>query len=225
MTYTMGDLMSVNGFVTFFEEFLPSDMNLKNVEMSDMVDGNGEPLGYVPRPLIHKFNLLHRGIGIVVCQDSHITKENASMPAIYVHRRTDTKRIFPSLYDMFVGGVSTTGEDLIVTAQREISEELGLSRQSLSDPLFKCTVCTSYNRCVVTVFTYKCNLSVDEIKWQEAEVSWGNFVSYDKVKKIGALSLMRLHEAGEWPGRDTDVLDAVAGIADFTGLEDKEDKW
>ncbi len=225
MTYTIGDILSVNGFVPLFEELLPSDTNPKNVEMSDMVDGNGEPLGYVPRPLIHKFNLLHRGIGIVVCRDSHLTKENTSMPDIYVHRRTDTKRIFPSLYDMFVGGVSTAGEDLSITAQREISEELGLIRQSLSDPLFKCTVCTSYNRCVVTVFTYKCDISVDEIIWQEEEVSWGNFVSYAKVKKAGALSLIRLHEAGEWPGRDTDVSYVVTGVDDFTSLEDEDDKW
>lgn len=50
------------------------------------------------------------------------------VPLVYVHRRTSTKRIFPSLYDMFVGGVSTRGEQSRLTAAREVAEELGLTR-------------------------------------------------------------------------------------------------
>lgn len=45
---------------------------------------------------------------------------------VYCHRRTSTKRVFPSMYDMFIGGVSGTMEPAATTALRELGEELGL---------------------------------------------------------------------------------------------------
>ena len=57
------------------------------------------------------------------------------------------------------------GENSRLTVAREVAEELGLTRgldilservgveendySPLSDDLFRCTVCTSYNRCVI----------------------------------------------------------------------------
>lgn len=45
---------------------------------------------------------------------------------VYCHRRTKTKRVFPSMYDMFIGGVSGSMEPALDTALRELGEELGL---------------------------------------------------------------------------------------------------
>jgi len=124
-------------------------------EYVEMVDSNGIPLGSLPRDLVHRFNLLHRGVGILVAKVDG---------DIYVHRRTDTKRIFPGLYDMFVGGVSGAEENARITAEREVAEELGLRRSyALSDPLFQCTVCTDYNRCVVTCFQYVYQEGLDHV--------------------------------------------------------------
>lgn len=198
------------------------------VELSEMVDSNGEKLGVVPRPLVHKLNLLHRGIGMVVCKGQHITQDipHESLPEVYCHQRTDSKRVFPSLYDMFVGGVSTAGEDARLTASREVAEELGLARalddsegNALAGPLFQCTVCTSYNRCVVSMFTYQC-MDFETIKWQEEEVQWGDWVSYRDVEMSAILSINRLKEKGAWPGsgRDTDnTLIEINGASSFEG--------
>jgi 8-oxo-dGTP pyrophosphatase MutT (NUDIX family) len=207
--YLRQDLMSRSGYAPLFASILPPDIDWGKIEMSDMVNGDGNPIGYIPRPLVHKFNLLHRGIGIVVCRDAHLTKscQDQMLPEVYVHQRTDTKRIFPSLYDMFVGGVATAGEDLKLTAAREVGEELGLTRPSLSDELFKCTVCTSYNRCVVTMYTYKFDSGVDSISWQEEEVQWGDFVPYSTIEKSAALSIERLRQSKNWPGADGDALE------------------
>jgi 8-oxo-dGTP pyrophosphatase MutT (NUDIX family) len=205
---------------SIYKSMLPSNIDLKSIEMSDMVDSSGDVIGSLPRILVHKLNILHRGVGIVVCDNEHITK-SLSAPIIdnipiYCHRRTETKRIFPNLYDMFVGGVSISGEDAILTASREVAEELGLGKalkciessskdtSPLSDPLFKCTICTSYNRCVVTVFTYKYLSSEESIRWQEEEVSWGDFVPYQTVEKAAMLSIKRLIENGKWPGSGDD---------------------
>jgi 8-oxo-dGTP pyrophosphatase MutT (NUDIX family) len=44
-----------------------------------------------------------------------------------VHRRTATKDIYPSYYDVAVGGVVASGESYDVGAQRELAEELGIT--------------------------------------------------------------------------------------------------
>jgi isopentenyldiphosphate isomerase len=174
-----------------------------NVELVEMVTQTGEALGVLPRPLVHSYNLLHRGIGMVVCRDTDTATQE-----LYVHRRTDTKRIFPGLYDMFVGGVSCAGEGARTTAQREVSEELGLKRglvdeTALSDPLFSCIACTSYNRCLVTVFSYTFDGTQDEISWQEEEVAWGDFVPYDDIVESARLCIERMVESKTWPGSTT----------------------
>jgi 8-oxo-dGTP pyrophosphatase MutT (NUDIX family) len=108
----------------------PTTTCYSEVELVDMVNQHGNVLGSLPRPFIHTYNILHRGIGMIVTKDENVFESlNAGrVPLVYVHRRTSTKRIFPSLYDMFVGGVSTRGEQSRLTAAREVAEELGLTR-------------------------------------------------------------------------------------------------
>ena len=142
---------------------------------------------------------------MVVTKDQSILVPGCThFPDLYTHRRTDTKRIFPSLYDMFVGGVSTVKEESKITAAREVAEELGLDRAltdptMLSDPLFECIVCTSYNRCVVTVFCCTFDSAKDSIQWQDEEVAWGDFVPYATIVASADLSIQRLIENKTWP--------------------------
>lgn len=215
----------------------------QNMELVDMVSNNGEVLGSLPRPYIHTFNILHRGIGMIVTKDGNIFDESgklsSSPPDVYVHQRTSTKRVFPGLYDMFVGGVSSSGETATWTAAREVGEELGLKRalvvlegqqegeedgsfNPLSDELFQCTICTSYNRCIVSMFAYTCNTTLEAIKWQEEEVAWGGWVSYDIVEAAGALSINRLKQEGVWPGTGAAESDEIKG-KDI--IEEKQELW
>ena len=106
---------------------------------------------------------------------------------------------------MFVGGVSSAKEDPRTTAARELSEELGLSR-ALSEPtalsraLFDCTICTSYNRCIVTVYCFQFDSSLDTISMQEEEVAWGSFVPYSVIETSAKQCIQRMFSAGSWPG-------------------------
>lgn len=217
------DLLS-NNPIALFDDILE---NASSLEMSEMVSSSGNKLGVVPRPIVHKLNLLHRGIGMVVCKGRHITQDipDETLPEVYCHRRTESKRVFPSLFDMFVGGVSTAGEDAILTASREIAEELGLLRalndpsgDALAGPLFKCTVCTSYNRCVVTMFTYRC-MDDEIIKWQEEEVQWGGWVSYRDIESSATLSINRLKDRGNWPGSGICTDNTMLEIDRASGFE------
>ena len=265
-SYNIHDILSSsnNGCCNplLYQSLLPSTMDLNNIEMSDMVDSKGNVLGSLPRYLVHKLNILHRGIGIIVCNNDHIITKTTTLDdndndhtttttahnntsssllldnaSIYCHQRTSTKKIFPSLYDMFVGGVSISGEDAILTACREVGEELGLQKalqcievgdtflSPLSDPLFQCTVCTSYNRCVVTVFTYKYLGDEETIRWQEEEVSWGEFVNYRVVEKAAELSIKRLIDDEKWPGTGHDDYSLFDSSTDsrYSKLEFKTD--
>lgn len=221
-------LISEAGVRTLFESILDSS----NVELVDMVARDGTPLGIVPRPLIHSFNLLHRGIGMVVTKDAMITASGVTeFPPLYVHRRTDTKRIFPSLYDMFVGGISTTGEDAKTTAAREVAEELGIERaltdpNALSSPLFDCIVTTSYNRCVVTVFCFQFDSLQDSIAWQKEEVAWGDFVPYSVVESSARLCIQRMVSlSGYWPGESPYALTLDSRPVDRYGNADDWIMW
>jgi len=84
----------------------------------------------VRRSFIHKNNLFHRGIGAIL-----LRAENTGDISVFVHKRASTKRLFPSMWDMFIGGVSTSGEPPMTTLFRELEEECGL------DSLSKDTTC------------------------------------------------------------------------------------
>ncbi len=46
---------------------------------------------------------------------------------ILVHRRSDAKDVWPSRWDLAVGGCVTTGEDYDRAAERELAEEVGVT--------------------------------------------------------------------------------------------------
>jgi len=107
---------------------------------------------------------------------------------------------------MFVGGVSLANEPPELTARREVAEELGLSdaldntTSKLSDPILKCVVCTAYNRCVVTLYSYTMDTAEEAVTWQEEEVDWGDFVPYDVVCAAADRSIQRFASQKTWPG-------------------------
>ena len=67
----------------------------KEVEMVDWMSIDGlTSLAELPRTVVHQHNLLHRGIGVLILDNQG---------RIFVHQRSNTKRLFPAMYDMFVG--------------------------------------------------------------------------------------------------------------------------
>jgi 8-oxo-dGTP pyrophosphatase MutT (NUDIX family) len=208
------DLASEEGVGKLFSDIWDESSSFEWVEM---VTGTGDVLGKVPRPLVHSFNLLHRGIGLFVTKDRPMGLSSGDkFPSLYTHRRSATKRIFPSLYDMFVGGVSLADEEPELTARREVAEELGLSRaitdlSALSDPILTCVVCTAYNRCVVTLFSYAMNTQEETVAWQEEEVDWGNFVPYEIIVAAADRSIQRFANGKTWPGTYPPIQSALKG--------------
>lgn len=97
-------------------------------EILDVVDEHDRVVAQLPRGQVYAENLRHRCV-FVRARDAE--------GRIFVHRRTPTKLIFPSLHDMFVGGVVGAGETYDDAALREAEEELGVSGLPRPEFLFK----------------------------------------------------------------------------------------
>ncbi|WBB62968.1 NUDIX domain-containing protein [Streptomyces sp. WMMC500] len=77
----------------------------------------GRVVGSAPRSRMRARNLPHAAVKILVRDASG---------QVYVHRRTDTKDVYPGLHDAWAGGVIAAGEEPDTAAERELAEELGV---------------------------------------------------------------------------------------------------
>lgn len=137
-------------------------------EFLDLVDAENRRIGRAPRRQVRAQNLLHRGVGIL-CWNS--------LGQLYVHQRTSTKDLFPSLYDMMVGGAVEAGEEYLPAARREIREELGVESDDLRfilEHLYE----GPKNRSFIHLFEVTWD---GPIRWQPEEIVWGEWMDFDEV--------------------------------------------
>jgi isopentenyldiphosphate isomerase len=87
-------------------------------EMVEEVDSLGNVLRLVTRRQMRAEALWHRAVFIAV---------RSRAGELLVHRRAESKDVWPGWWDVAVGGVVSPGESWEVAALRELSEELGVS--------------------------------------------------------------------------------------------------
>lgn len=87
-------------------------------EVIVIVDENDAKIGTATRAEMRRQNLIHRASYILVFNSSG---------AVFVQKRTKTKDIYPSYYDIAAGGVVQADETYEESAKRELQEELGIS--------------------------------------------------------------------------------------------------
>lgn len=145
-------------------------------EILDIVDEHDRVIGQAPRRRVYAERLCHRAVFVLV-------RNGAG--EIFVHRRTARKLVFPSMYDMFVGGVLGTGEAYDVAAQREAAEELGVP--DLPAPEFRLKFC--YETPEHTWWSALYEVRYDgPVRPQESEVAWHAFLTEDELH----------HRIAEW---------------------------
>jgi 8-oxo-dGTP pyrophosphatase MutT (NUDIX family) len=136
-------------------------------ELVEVVDEDDRVVDVVPRSLVRERLLLHRCTYVVVLDPDG---------RVYVHRRADSKDVYPGFYDVVAGGVNGVGESYEVCAAREVHEELGVTAR----PAYRFT--HRYQgpdgRCFGGVFDVVWD---GPIRWQPEEVAWGTFLSLDDV--------------------------------------------
>lgn len=99
----------------------------EEVALYDRNDPDGRVTGHAPRSVMRAYNLPHAATSVAI---------RDAAGRIYVHRRTDSKDVYPGAHDVWAGGVVTAGEDPDDAAVRELAEELGLTGLTLR-PLFR----------------------------------------------------------------------------------------
>ncbi|MFD7616956.1 NUDIX hydrolase [Streptomyces sp. NPDC059802] len=143
-------------------------------EILDIVDENDVVVGQAPRGEATARGLRHRCV-FIEARDAE--------GRLFVHRRTPGKLVFPSRYDMFVGGVVGAGESYDQAALRETEEELGVSGLPRPEPLFKFLYEHAGHSWWSYVYQVRCELPVNP---QVAEVAWHTFLTDDELaRRIG----------------------------------------
>lgn len=140
-------------------------------ELVGIIDESGREIDAVPRSVMRRDNLLHRATAVVVRDPSG---------RIYVHRRTDTKDVYPGMYDCCAGGVVTAGEDVDEAARRELAEELGIEGTPLR-PLFVAPYADEHTRYLAHVYEASWD---GPVRWQPEEVAWGDWLTQAQLAEL-----------------------------------------
>ncbi|MDI2027277.1 NUDIX domain-containing protein [Saccharopolyspora sp. TS4A08] len=90
-------------------------------EQVALYDAVGRVVGAVTRREMREGGLWHAATAVLL--------RSGDGERVYVHRRTDTKDVYPGLHDCTAGGVVAAGEDPFDGARRELAEELGVDAE------------------------------------------------------------------------------------------------
>jgi 8-oxo-dGTP pyrophosphatase MutT (NUDIX family) len=141
-------------------------------EIIDIVDDRDRVVGRLPRGEAYARGLRHRCV-FVQARDA--------AGRVFVHRRTPVKLVFPSLYDMFVGGVVGAGEAYDDAALREAEEELGVSGLPRPEFLFKFLYEDGAGHSWWSaVYEVRCAVPV---RPQVEEVAWYDFLTEEELER------------------------------------------
>ncbi|RUM47930.1 MAG: NUDIX hydrolase [Desulfocapsa sp.] len=92
-------------------------------EIVQIVDRKNNETDAVPRRIMREQGLIHRACYILVFNEND---------QLFLQKRTDTKDLYPSCWDIAAGGVVLVGESYELSATRELQEELGVRVNSFN---------------------------------------------------------------------------------------------
>lgn len=152
------------------------------MEYFDVLDENGNKTGKIKlRKDVHRDGDWHRVAHIWIINDRG---------EILLQRRCATKDSNPNMLDISVGGHLSAGDNSLNGAVREIKEEIGLDVDP-SDLIFVKTIKYSarYTESFINnqfndIYFLRTNKDIDEMKFQESEISEIFFVPYKKFKEM-----------------------------------------
>lgn len=87
-------------------------------ELVDILDDQGHPVGVATRRDMRLRRLTHRCVYLLVFN---------TRGELFIHQRTSCKDVFPSYWDVAVGGVLAAGESFAEGVRREAREEIGVA--------------------------------------------------------------------------------------------------
>jgi isopentenyldiphosphate isomerase len=140
-------------------------------ELLDIVDADDRVVGQAPRGEVTRRRLRHRSVSVRV---------RDPRGRLFVHRRTPQKLVFPSMYDVVVGGVVGAGESYDAAALREAEEELGVTGLPRPERRLHFLYESPAHTWFLQVYEVVCALPVHP---QPEEVAWYAFLTDDEVEE------------------------------------------
>jgi len=136
-------------------------------ELVDILDDQGHVIGTAARREMREKRLPHRCCYVLVFN---------RRGELFIHLRTPTKDVYPSHWDVAVGGVLAAGESWEAGTRREIREELGID--AVAEELFP----FHYQDEGSVAFARAFQLVHDgPFQLQAEEIVRGEFVSHEDV--------------------------------------------
>ena len=154
-------------------------------EWVDWIDEDDRVLKSLPRTEIRRRNLLHRVTGTFIFHPDG---------RLFIHRRTDSKDVYPGRHDVMVGGTVTTGESFALNACREIAEELGVRGVPIYS-LFGHRYADETSNSLIRVFAC---LYDGPITFQPEEVASGGWASPAQADELAATGRLCPDSAQGW---------------------------
>lgn len=136
-------------------------------ELVDVIDAEGRTIAVVPRREMRRQRLPHRCVYVLVFN---------KVGQLFIHLRTATKDVYPSYWDLTIGGVLASGESFDEGVRREVREELGIDVET--KPLF--LSCYQDDRTAVQGMVYHAQHE-GPFQLQPEEIVRGEFVSIAEI--------------------------------------------
>ena len=140
-------------------------------EFIDIVDEQDNVIGKATWEEMMDKKLLHRTSNVIIFN---------SKGEIYAHKRAQNLRLYPSMFDIKIGGSVRSGESYEDAAKRELLEEAGIKKPKLME-IFRLKSRhreNKVNRCVFsTVYDKKIILD-------KSEVAEGKFMRIEQAIKL-----------------------------------------
>jgi len=148
------------------------------VELIDVVNENDEVIGVKDKDAVHRDGDMHRAAKIYVIN---------SKGEMLIHKRSETKKLNPGLWDITVGGHVRSGETCEDAAQRELKEELGIENTKLFE-IGKWTgtpnASSPLEKLMIKIFLVKINGDADDLVFDKAEISQIKFIKLTEMEKL-----------------------------------------
>lgn len=113
-------------------------------------------------------------------QTIHVAIFN-SKGQMLIQQRKSTKRVWPNMWDISVGGCVSAGEYSYQSAERELSEELGI-QVDLSN--VRPSLTSNFARGFDDHFILNMDIDIKDLKLQETEVQDAKWASLDEILKL-----------------------------------------
>ncbi len=135
-------------------------------------DPGGRVVGAAPRSLVRARNLPHAATAVLL---------RAADGRVYLHRRTETKDLYPGQHDVWAGGVILAGEQPYAAAARELTEELGVHGCELR-PCFRYWYADEHTNHLAFVFEAAYDPEIcGPVIHQPSEVAAGWWITWDEL--------------------------------------------